>query len=303
MTDIAAHHHRPRRSCLYMPGANARALEKAASLAADVLVLDLEDAVLPEAKAEARARVADKVVQRQYGGREVWVRVNALDTPWGRDDVSEIVESGPDGVLIPKIATAAEVFAADALFDEYGASPTMGLWVMIETPLAVLNLQQIAAASADSRLRGFVVGTNDLAKEMMAQPGEDRLAFHHALSQTVMAARAYGLIAIDGVFNDIGNDSGLQRESEQGRAFGFDGKSLIHPSQLAIANRVFAPDAVQLAHAHDVIAAFADPDNTGKGVLRVNGKMTEVLHIEQARALVQKQMAIDALAHPAPDPS
>lgn len=284
--------YRPRRSCLYMPGANARALEKAKTLPADVLILDLEDAVAPEAKDEARALVRSAVAEEAYGPREVIIRVNGMDTEWGLADLGMATAAGPDGVLVPKVTSAEEILAIDQTLSNSSASPELGLWVMIEMPLAILNIREIAAASANTRLTGFVMGTNDLAKECNAVFTPDRSAFHTALSLSVMAARAHGLVAIDGVYNDIKDEPGLKAECEQARILGFDGKSLIHPAQLETANRVFSPDAVAVEQARAVIEAFASPENAGKGVLKVNGKMTELLHLEQAKRLVALDEAI-----------
>ena len=284
--------YRPRRSCLYMPGANPRALEKAKTLPADMLILDLEDAVAPDAKTEARESVRNAVAERAYGPREVVIRINGLDTEWGRDDLAMSVAACPDGVLVPKVTSGEEVLALDRALTEAGADPGLALWVMIEMPLAVLNIREIAAASANSRLAGFVMGTNDLAKECNAIFTPGRAAFGTSLSLALLAARACGLVAIDGVFNDIGDEAGLEAECEQARTMGFDGKSLIHPAQLEIANRVFAPDAEAVEQARAVIEAFASPENAGKGVLKVNGRMTELLHLEQAKRLVAVDKAI-----------
>lgn len=284
--------YRPRRSCLYMPGANSRALEKAKTLPADMLILDLEDAVAPEVKDDARALVRNAVSEDVYGPREVIIRVNGLDTEWGLADLAMATAAGPDGVLVPKVTSAEEILAIDQTLSNSSASPELGLWVMIEMPLAILNIREIAAASAGSRLTGFVMGTNDLAKECGAALEPGRSAFHTALSLTVLAARAHGLVVIDGVFNDISDEAGLQAECEQARMLGFDGKSLIHPAQLDTANRVFSPDAAAVEQARAVIEAFADPGNAGKGVLKVNGKMTELLHLEQAKQLVAVDEAI-----------
>ena len=288
--------HRPRRSCLYMPGANARALEKARELPADTLILDLEDAVAPDAKEEARAAVLAAVSAGGYGQREIVIRMNGLDTPWGHDDLRAIATSAPHAVLAPKVTGPRDIERLSTLLKEAGAPDTMALWVMIETPLAILSLKDIAAASIGTHLTTFVMGTNDLAKEYRARMTPDRLAFQAALQLSVAAARAYGLTAIDGVYNDIKNESGFRDECEQGRDLGFDGKTLIHPSQLDEANRIFAPSPHDVEQAKAVIEAFADLANAGKGVLKVNGKMTELLHLEEARRVVEMDAAIRALA-------
>jgi citrate lyase subunit beta/citryl-CoA lyase len=283
--------HRPRRSVLYMPGANPKALEKAKTLPADALILDLEDAVAPEAKEEARTAVAAVAAARPYGRREVIVRVNGLETPWGREDVAAAAASGADALLFPKIAEAGDVLEAHAALRAAGA-PELAFFVMIETPAAILSLREIAAACAQAPLAGFVVGTNDLAKEMRVRPTPDRAAFTAALSLTVLAARAHGLAVMDGVFNDVADAEGLERECAQGAALGFDGKTLIHPSQIEAANRLFAPSPADIAHAQAVIAAFEAPENAGKGVLKVDGRMVERLHLEEARRLATVARAI-----------
>jgi len=285
----------PRRSCLYVPGANARALEKAKSLPADLFVLDLEDAVAPEAKADARQAIRKAVHKRAYGAREVVIRVNALETEWGQDDLETAASAGVDGVLVPKVTSGDDVRFVDQSLNDAGASPNLDLWVMIEMPLAILNINEIVAASTDTRLTGLVMGTNDLAKEYNAVPTPDRSAFMYSLSAALVAARAYRLSAIDGVYNDINNDTGLAAECEQGRVLGFDGKTLIHPAQIETANRVFSPSEAELSHAKEVIEAFALPANKGKGVISLNGQMVELLHLEQAERLVALDHAIRQL--------
>ncbi len=285
---------RPRRSCLYMPGANAKALEKAKTLAADVLLLDLEDSVAPEAKAAARTQVAAAVKQKGYGRREVVIRINALSTPWGRDDIAAACAAAPDGILAPKVESGADVAALEAALNEYNFAREAGLWVMVETPRAILNLAEIAAAATGTRLSAFVLGLNDLAKDTRARPADGRAAFHAALSLTVTAARAAGIAAIDGVYNDIADSAGFEAECRQGLDFGFDGKTLIHPSQIEIANAVFAPSADEVARARAIIAAFALPENAGKGVIKVGGRMTELLHLEDAKRVVALAQAIAA---------
>lgn len=288
--------HRPRRSCLYMPGANTRALEKAREIPADTLILDLEDAVAPEAKEEARAAILSAVSQGGYGKREIVIRMNGLDTPWGHDDLKAIATSGAHAVLAPKVTSHRDIERLGQLLKEAGAPDDMALWVMIETPLAILNIKEIAASAIGTHLTTFVMGTNDLAKEYRARMTPDRIAFQTALQLSMAAARAYGLNAIDGVYNDIKNENGFRDECEQGRDLGFDGKTLIHPSQVDEANRIFAPSPHDVEQAKAVIEAFADPANAGKGVLKVNGKMTELLHLEEANRIVAMDEAIRALA-------
>ena len=293
MTDTA---NRPRRSALYMPGANSRALEKAKSLPADAVILDLEDAVAPEAKAEARDTVTAAVKSGGYGPREVIIRINGLDTEWGLDDMAAAVAAGPDAILAPKVIDGGDVERLSDAMTRAGAGDEVKLWVMIEMPMALINIDDIASAAGRTRLSAFVMGTNDLAKELRARPTPERVAFQWALSQTVNAARAYGIIAIDGVYNAIGDEAGLKAECEQGANMGFDGKTLIHPSQIETCNNVFAPDPADVDQARAVIEAFAEPENAGKGVIKVNGKMTELLHLEEARRLVAVQEAIDSMA-------
>jgi citrate lyase subunit beta/citryl-CoA lyase len=285
---------RPRRSCLYMPGANVKALEKAKTLPADALIFDLEDAVAPEAKPDARANIAAALAGGGYGKREIVVRANALSTPWGADDVAALAAKGADAVLFPKVSSGADVEAAQRALDAAGSNAA--LWVMIETPRAILAIEEIAAAATRTRLQAFVMGTNDLAKDTRASLTGDRGPFWTALSMAVLAGRAYGLTLIDGVYNDIEDAAGFEAVCRQGLAFGFDGKTLIHPSQIEVCNRVFAPTDTEITQARAVIAAFADPANAGKGVLKVEGRMTELLHLEQAKRVVAIAEAISALA-------
>lgn len=283
---------RPRRSVLYMPGANERALEKAKTLPADSLILDLEDAVAPEAKVEARDRVCNVVKAGGYGPRELIIRVNGQDTEWGKADLKAAVHAHPDAILAPKVTSGDDIHWLNEAMSEAGASEQLALWVMIETPLSILNIKEIAAAGKTTRLAGFVMGSNDLIKDFRAEPmpGRENLAACYTLA--IAAARAYDLMVFDGVFNDIANAEGFAAECRQSKAFGFDGKTLIHPSQVEPCNAIFAPPEDAVKQARDVIAAFADPVNAGKGVLKVNGKMTELLHLAQARRLVAVAEAI-----------
>ena len=285
---------RPRRSVLYMPGANERALEKAKTLPADSLILDLEDAVAPEAKVEARERVCDAVKSGGYGPREIIIRVNALDTEWGAADLQAAVLAKPDAILAPKVNSATDIDRLEgALYGDH-ASADIALWVMIETPLAILNIREIAAKAGVTQLKGFVMGSNDLIKDFRADPMPGRENLAACYTMTIAAARAYDLLVFDGVYNDIANADGFAAEAKQAKAFGFDGKTLIHPSQVEPCNAIFAPPADAVKQARDVIAAFADPANAGKGVLKVNGKMTELLHLAQATRLVAVAEAIAA---------
>jgi citrate lyase subunit beta/citryl-CoA lyase len=277
-----------------MPGANERALEKAKTLPADTVIMDLEDAVAPEAKETARDTIRAAVTAGGYGHREIVVRMNGLDTEWGQADLKMAVEAGANALLAPKVIDGSDIDRLDDAMSRAGAPAEMGLWVMIEMPKAILNIQDIAEAVGRTRMTTFVMGTNDLAKEYRARMTPDRLAFQTALGMSMAAARAYNIVAIDGVYNDIKNEQGLIDECEQGRDLGFDGKTLIHPSQLDTANRVFAPSPHDVEHAQAVIEAFADPENAGKGVLKVNGKMTELLHLDEARRTVAMDEAIRA---------
>ncbi|MEP6967544.1 MAG: CoA ester lyase, partial [Pseudomonadota bacterium] len=271
---------RPRRTALYMPASNPRAVEKARALDCDVVILDLEDAVLPELKAEARAAAAAAVRAGGFGRREVVVRVNALATPWGEADLAQIAAAGPDAVLAPKVRDAADVRAYDAALAT--APAQTALWAMIETPEAIFHVAQIAASAQATRLAALVMGINDLAKEMGARQTPNREPFWAALSLTVMAARAGGLAVLDGVHNEIEDLAALEAVCRQGAAFGFDGKTLIHPSHLDICNRAFTPAPGEVAWARAVVAAFADPANAAKGALRVEGRLAERLHRDQA---------------------
>jgi citrate lyase subunit beta / citryl-CoA lyase len=284
--------HRPRRSALYMPASNARAVEKARSLACDVVILDLEDAVLPEMKPTAREAAVAAVRAGGFGRREVAVRVNALSTPWGAEDLAAAAAAGPDAVLVPKVSSVADVEAADAALA--AAPATTRLWVMIETCAAVFALADIAAAAERTRLAAFVMGINDLAKEMGARMPPERTPFHAALSLAVTAARGSGLAALDGVHNEIADLAALEAVCRQGLDFGFDGKTLIHPSHLEICNRVFTPDPADVAWGRAVIAAFDDPENAGKGALRVEGRLAERLHRDMAVKWVAVADAIEA---------
>jgi len=283
---------RPRRSVLYMPGANERALEKAKSLPADALILDLEDAVAPEAKLEARSRVCENVSKGGFGPRELIIRINGLDTEWGHDDLAAAIRAKPDVILVPKVATAGDIETIDLSMKAAGAPTSIKLWVMIETPLAILNIQSIADQKRTTSLDGFVIGANDLIKDFRGEHLADRSNISTSLQLTIVAARAYDLLVFDGVFNDIADAAGFESEARQAKAYGFDGKTLIHPSQIEPCNSIFAPATSTVEHARAIIAAFDDPQNAGKGVLKVNGKMTELLHLAQAKRTVAIAEAI-----------
>ena len=284
---------RPRRSCLYMPASNTRALEKAKSLAADTIIFDLEDAVAPAAKDGAREDACAALQSGDYGNRELVVRINAMETPWFAQDIKQACLAGADAVLVPKILSADDIIQITDFMEDLDVSLDTRLWAMIEMPEAILKLAEIAALAPQRRLTTFVMGFNDLAKEMRAE--HDRAIFGPIMTQTVIAARAYGLNVIDSVYNDFNDPDGLASECREAKKLGFDGKTLIHPAQIETANRIFAPSADQIAEAEAIIAAFADPINAGKGVIVVDGKMTELLHLKQAKQLVATAQAIETL--------
>ena len=283
-----------RRSCLYMPGSNERALEKAKGLAADTLIFDLEDAVRPDAKETARQLVCDAVRSRAYGNREVIVRVNGLDTPWGEDDLAAAVVAEPDGVLLPKVESASTLRRVAELINKAGGGE-MPIWAMIETPKGILNVADIAKQAEHMPLSVFVVGTNDLAKEMRVTAQPDRSNFLFALSSIATAALAYGITPIDGVYNSITDTEGLAAECEHGIQLGFKGKTLIHPSQLETANTLFAPSDEEVAEAQAIVDAFELPENAGRGVITVDGKMVEILHLHSAQELLARARSIEQL--------
>ena len=284
---------RPRRSVLYMPGSNARALEKGRSLPADALILDLEDAVAPDAKETARGQIAEAVTAGGYGRRELAIRVNGLDTPWGRDDVAAAAACGPDAILLPKVETAAMVAELEALMAEAGAPERTAIWCMMETPLGMLNAKEVAGAS--KRVACLVMGTSDLVKDLQAAHTPQRLPVLTSLSLCILAARAYGQAILDGVHLDLQDDEGFAAACVQGKELGFDGKTLIHPKTIAVANEVFAPSAAEVAQAHKVIAAHAEAAAAGKGVVVLDGKLIENLHVEAARRTVALAEAIAEL--------
>lgn len=275
---------RPRRSALYLPASNPKAIAKARTLPADIVVLDLEDAVAPEAKDEARAAAVAAVREGGFGNREVAIRVNGGDTPWGVEDLAAVTQSGADAILVPKVSNTDDIRAYDAALA--GAPASMQLWAMIETCACVPQLDAIAALAASTRLSLFVMGTNDLAKEMRARLTPERTPFLPILTMAVAAARAHGVAILDGVCNEFRDLDTFRAEAEQGLLFGFDGKSLIHPDQIGPCNEVFSPSEAEIVWAQAVIDAFALPENAGKGAIRVEGKMAELLHLDQARRLI-----------------
>jgi citrate lyase subunit beta / citryl-CoA lyase len=285
---------RPRRSVLYMPGSNERALDKARSLPADGLILDLEDAVAPDAKVAARERVCQALAAGGYAPRETLIRVNALATPWGFADLQAAARSGADGVLLPKVESAEAVRQALAVLDDAGAPADLPLWCMLETPRAMLRADEIAGASP--RLGGLVMGTSDLAKELRAAHTPLRLPLLTALGLCLLAARAHGLPILDGVHLDLGDEEGFAAACRQGAELGFDGKTLIHPRQIEAANRAFAPDEAELEEARRIIAAHEAAVLQGKGVVVEGGRLIESLHVAEAQRKVQLAQAIAAMA-------
>jgi citrate lyase subunit beta / citryl-CoA lyase len=287
---------RPRRSVLYMPGSNARAIEKARTLPVDAVILDLEDSVAPEGKIAARTQVSDAVAAGGFGAREVVVRINALDTQWWLEDLNAVAKAKPDAVLVPKVSNPGHLEDAAERLVDISADQKIRVWAMMETPLAMLNARDIAAAAADveTRLSAFVMGTNDLAKETRAAIKPGRAAMLPWLMNCVAAARAFGLDILDGVYNDLANAEGFARECNEAREMGFDGKTLIHPNQIAPCNAAFSPSAEEVAQAKKIIAAFDLPENRNKGVVQLDGRMVERLHADMARRTVAIAQAIEA---------
>ncbi|QCB41762.1 CoA ester lyase [Sphingomonas sp. PAMC26645] len=273
---------RRRRSALYMPASNARAIAKARTLDCDVVILDLEDAVAPNEKAAARDRVIEAVREGGFGERELVVRVNGLDTPWYANDIAAIRATGVDAVLVPKVSSVADLLTVRASLGEDGPP----IWAMIETCAAILALPALSAAAAETRLTALIAGTNDLAKEMRCRLGADRMPLIPALTATIMAARAAGIVALDGVCNALDDPPRFTAECAQGATLGFDGKTLIHPSQIDAANAGFGPSEEELAWARQVVAAFQDPENADKGAIRLDGQMVERLHLAEAEAML-----------------
>jgi citrate lyase subunit beta/citryl-CoA lyase len=285
---------RPRRSVLYVPASNAKALEKVASLPCDGVILDLEDAVAPERKEVARQAAVEAVRSRRFGSREVIVRVNGYDTPWGAADLAAIAAVGPDAVLVPKVNEGDDIDRYHAALT--AAPSSTALWAMIETARSIFRLDDIAARARNTRLRCWVMGTNDLAKELRAPLDAARSSFLTHLSLAVTAARAWGLDIIDGVFNELDDLASFEAQCRQALQFGFDGKTLIHPSQIDVCNRIFTPGQAELDAARAIVDAFALPENRDQGAVRVGGRMAERLHLEQARRLLALREAIDARA-------
>jgi citrate lyase subunit beta/citryl-CoA lyase len=283
---------RPRRSVLYMPGVNARALEKSRSLPADAVIFDLEDAVAPDAKLMARKQIIEAVAAGGYGKREVLIRTNGLNTPWGYDDLVAVAKAGADAVLLPKVESAEMVRQAETVLESHGAPSDLAIWCMMETPRGMLHAEEIADASP--RLGGLVMGTSDLAKDLQAQHTAMRLPLITALGLCLLAARAARIAILDGVFLDLNDDEGFVDSCRQGAELGFDGKTLIHPKQLAGANEVFAPSDEELRLSRRIIDAYAEAEAAGKGVVLVDGKLIEKLHVDHAKRVVALAEAITA---------
>jgi citrate lyase subunit beta / citryl-CoA lyase len=279
---------RPRRSVLYMPGSNERALEKAKTIPADALIFDLEDAVAPDAKPLARDQVSAAVKNGGYGGREIVIRVNALETPWGTEDILAACEAEPDAILVPKVVHPGDVISVAKILQGVHAPEKIRLWAMMETPMAILNARTIAATAVyeENRLCCLVMGTNDLIKESRARALHDRFAVVPWLAMTLVAARAYRLDIIDGVYNEFRDEMGLREECERGRTLGMDGKTLIHPSQVGPCNQIFSPTEEEVDWSRKIIEAFHQPENKQKGVIVVEGRMVERLHLGMAERTV-----------------
>jgi citrate lyase subunit beta / citryl-CoA lyase len=285
---------RPRRSVLYMPGSNARAIEKARTLPADGIILDLEDAVAPDAKTQARAQVVDAVKAGGFGSREVFVRINGIDTPWHADDLDAAAHAAPDAILVPKIGRVEQLERVGQRLLDMKTDHKTRIWAMIETPEAIFNINALAAEARDSetRLAGFVVGTNDLAKETRVRIVPGRQPMLSWLMRCLLAAHAHGIDILDGVYNDFSDTTGFEAECAQARDMGFDGKTLIHPNQIEPCNTVFSPSGEEVAQARKLIAAFELPENQGRGVVQVDGRMVERMHAEMARRTVEIADAI-----------
>ena len=289
---------RPRRSVLYMPGSNGRAIEKARTLPADAIILDLEDSVAPDSKAAAREQVVGAVTAGGFGPREVIVRINGIDTPWHVDDLTAAARAAPDAILVPKITTPDQLEAIGQRLLDMHAGHRTRVWAMIESPIALFNILALAAeaANSESRLAAFVMGTNDIAKETRARIVPGRAPMVPWLMNCVAAARVYGIDILDGVYNDLGNAEGFARECDEARDMGFDGKTLIHPNQIAPCNAAFSPGAEEVTQAKKMIAAFDLPENRDKGVVQLDGRMVERLHAEMARRTVAIAQAIETRA-------
>jgi citrate lyase subunit beta/citryl-CoA lyase len=287
---------RPRRSVLYVPGDNERALEKTQSLPADAIIIDLEDSVAPANKEAARTQATEIVRRGGFGSREIILRVNPIETPWGMADLHAAIAAAPHAILVPKVSHAGDIIGTAKVIKAAHAPDHIRLWAMIETPMGIINAREIAACAPDrdNRLSCFVLGTNDLLKESRARPSKNRFAVVPWLAMTLVSARAYGLDVIDGVYNDFKDDAGFRAECEHGRTLGMDGKTLIHPSQVGPCNEVFSPTDDEVTWAQKIIKAFEQPENARKGVITVEGKMVERLHLVMAQRVATIADAINA---------
>jgi citrate lyase subunit beta/citryl-CoA lyase len=290
---------RPRRSLLFMPGSNARALEKARNLPADGIILDIEDSVAPEAKAVARDQIAQAIAAGGFGKREVLIRINALDSPWWTDDLAMAGKARPDGILVPKISSVEDLKAIADRLSEIGADPEIEVWAMIETARAVLHAEELAAASrgANTRLAGFMFGPNDISRETRIRMLPGRVAMLPLITHCILAARASGIEILDGPYSDFSNVDGFGQECAQARDLGFDGKTLIHPGQIEACNAIFTPPEEEVAQARKIIAAFEQPENAARGAIRLDGQMVERLHAEMAQRTIAIADAIAAMGH------
>jgi citrate lyase subunit beta / citryl-CoA lyase len=290
---------RPRRSLLFMPGSNARALEKARNLPADVIILDLEDSVAPDAKGLARDQIAQAIAAKGFGRREVWVRTNSLDTPWWADDSAMAGKAGPDGILVPKVSSVEDLKAIGDRLSAINADPSIKVWAMIETARAVLDADRLAGASHDpkTRLAGFVFGPNDIARETRIRMMPGRAAMLPMITHCILATRAHGLEIFDGPYSDFSNVDGFGQECTQARDLGFDGKTLIHPGQIEACNAILTPPEEEIAQARKIIAAFEQPENASRGAIRLDGQMVERLHADMARRTIAIADAIAAMGH------
>jgi len=290
---------RPRRSLLFMPGSNARALEKARNLPADGIILDLEDSVAPEAKGMARDQIAQAIAVGGFGKREILIRVNTLDSPWWIDDIAMAGKARPDGILVPKVSSVEDLTAIADRLGAINADSSIRVWAMIETARAVLHAEELAAASRnlETRLAGFVFGPNDISRETRIRMLPGRAAMIPMITHCILAARAYGLEILDGPYSDFSNTDGFGKECTQARDLGFDGKTLIHPGQIVACNAIFTPPADEIAQARKIIAAFEQPENAARGAIQIDGQMVERLHADMARRTIAIADAIAAMGH------
>jgi citrate lyase subunit beta/citryl-CoA lyase len=290
---------RPRRSLLFMPGSNARALEKGRNLPADGLILDLEDSVAPEAKASARDQIAKAIAAGGFGKREILIRTNALDSPWWMEDVAMAAKTRPDGILIPKVSSVEDLGTIARCLRDASDQPSIQVWTMIETARAVLHAEELAAASrnVEPRLAGFVFGPNDISRETRIRMQPGRATMLPLITHCILATRAYGLEILDGPYSDFSNVNGFGQECTQARDLGFDGKTLIHPGQIEACNAIFTPPAEEVAQARKIIAAFELPENASRGAISLDGQMVERLHADMARRTIAIADSIAALAH------